>query len=309
MTNQIIIPNHLISHSEVEAFGQCEQKHYYAHTEQLEPVTSSRALATGNAGHFTLETFLQALINGADNEEASKHALQEISDHDDFDFDIIMKARELTKPWMEQIWPKLGWKVLAVEKEFRLTIEEGLIYPFKVDAIIERRGEMMIVDHKFVADPYNDTTIRLMPQMPRYIGAMRMMDLPVTGGIYNFVRTRQLKNPMAPMADAGRYGQVDNIPTKARIRHSLLEQIQEMRKIDSLEKMPANERPIPVRTVNKMNCDHCGFAELCAMDLEGRDTTFMKKVGFRPNTYGYKDLPTGDDVKSISLVDTKAITE
>lgn len=300
MEHETITPiNHLISHSEVEAFGQCEKKHEYAHIQQLQPNTSSRALDTGNAGHFTLETFLQALIDGADNTEAMRTAMQAIADHDSFDYDIIMKARELCKPWMELIWPKLGWKVMAVEKEFRLTIEEGLIYPFKVDAIIERRGEMMIVDHKFVADPYNDTTIRLMPQMPRYIGAMRMMDLPITGGIYNFVRTRNLKNPMAPMSDAGRYGQVDNIPNQARIRNSMLEQIQEMRKINELEKLPLDQRPLAVRTVNKMNCDHCGFAELCAMDLEGRDTTFMKKVGFSPNTYGYKDLPTGAVVKSI----------
>lgn len=300
MTNNIeVIPGeivnerHLISHSEVEAFGQCEQKHNFAHVQQLQPVTSSLALERGNAGHFIMETFLQAIINGADNTEAFKHAYKELGDHDDYSLEVISTIIGFTKPWFEHVWPKLGWKVLAVEKEFRLSIDDRLVYPFKVDAIIEVRGEMKIVDHKFVADPYADTTIRLMPQMPRYIGALNMMDLPVTGGIYNFIRTRKLNDPMA------RYSQVENNPNQHRIRTSLLEQIQEMRKIDELERMPLAQRPIPVRTVNKMNCDHCGFAELCAMELEGRDTAFMRKLNFKLNTYGYKDLPAVPDKKEL----------
>lgn len=284
-----VIERHLISHSEVEAFGQCEKKWSYAHLDQLEPVTQSAALGKGNAGHFLLEKFLKAIKAGADNTEARKEAINLLYE-EDYDNAIMGGAITVAKPWMEHIFPTLGWKIVEVEKEFRLTIDEDLVYPFKIDALIEYRGELILVDHKFVWDPYDANTISLMPQMPRYIGAMRMMDIPVTRGVYNFLRTRNLKNPME------KYSQVSNpidggkMP-EARIRHSMLEQVQEMRKIDAIEKMPESERPIMVRTVNKMNCAHCGFAELCSQELQtGKVAVKLREIGFRPNTYGYKEL-------------------
>jgi hypothetical protein len=77
----------------------------------------------------------------------------------------------------------------------------------------------------------------------------------------------------------------------ARIRTAMLEQVQEMRKINELTKLPVGERPIPIRTANKMNCGNCGFAELCATELEtGKEATLMRKTSFKPNSYGYKDL-------------------
>ena len=62
-----------------------------------------------------------------------------------------------------------------------------------------------------------------------------------------------------------------------------------MKAIQTFETTPIERRPIAIRVANKMNCDHCGFAELCAMELEGRDTTLMRKNDFEDNTYGYVD--------------------
>lgn len=284
-----IVPRHLISHSEVEAFGQCEKKWSYAHLDQLEPVTQSAALGKGNAGHFILEHFLKAIKAGADNTEARKTAINLLYE-EDFEHTIMGEAITIAKPWMEHVFPKLGWKIVEVEKEFRLTIDEDLVYPFKIDLLAEIRGELVLVDHKFVYDCYDTNTISLMPQMPRYIGAMRMMDIPVTRGIYNFLRTRKLKDPMEKYSQQSNPIDGGAMP-EARIRHSMLEQVQEMRKIDALEKMPESERPIMVRTVNKMNCAHCGFAELCSQELQtGKVAVNLRKIGFRPNTYGYKEL-------------------
>lgn len=275
---------HLISHSEVEAFGQCEKKHDYAHIQQLQPVTSSIALARGNAGHFTFETFLKAIKDGAETIEAKKAAFRAISDSDDFEHEVITQAISLTMPWIDFVWPKLGWKIVDVEREYRVTIDSDLIYPFKFDALVETKKGLVIVDHKFVADPYAPTTMRLMPQIPRYLGALRALGIDAKSGIYNFVRTRKLNDPMA------RYIQEPLEPTNFQIQNSVLELIQEMRKIDALEKLPLEERPIAVRTVNKMNCDHCGFAELCALELEGRNSDIMRRTDYMPNTYGYKDI-------------------
>jgi hypothetical protein len=278
------IVRHLISHSEVEALGQCERKWGYAHLEKLQPVTHSAALNKGNAGHFIIETFLKFIKEGMYFEEAAVKAIKAVYE-EDFPIEIIGEAVRIAKPWMNLIWPRLGWKIVAVEKEFRLSIGDDLVYPFKVDAIVEIRGELVLVDHKFVFDTYDDNTIHLMPQMPRYIGALRMMGIDVRYGIYNFLRTRKLK------VELDQYSQEVNKVTDARIRHSMLEQVQEMRKIQALKDMPESERPILVRTVNKMNCAHCGFVELCRQELEtGKVALFMRRTQFEPNTYGYKEL-------------------
>lgn len=279
-----VIERNLISHSEVEAFGQCEKKHDYAHIQQLEPITQGRALVRGNAGHKMMEEFLLAIKQGKTNQQAEKHAIMYLYEETDYEPDIIGEVAAIGKPWMQHIWPTLGWKVVDVEKEFRLTIDEQLVYPFKVDAIVQHRGVLKLVDHKFVYDPYPDNVIRVMPQMPRYIAALQLMDIPVVSGIYNFMRTRKLKDPLAA------YSQEPVEPNQHRLRHSLLEQIQEMRKIDAIEKTPAEHRLIPVRTANKMNCGHCGFADLCAAELDGQSTTKMRQIAFQANTYGYKEI-------------------
>lgn len=275
--------NILISHSECEAEAQCEMKHEYAHIQRIEPATVSIALQRGNAGHFALETFLKAIKAGMSNKKATNHAINELNDSEEWPLNVINEVRGLVIPWMENIFPTLGWKIVDVEREFRLEIEPGLIYPMKVDAIVEIRGELVIVDHKFVADPYGPEVIRLMPQVPRYIGALRQMGINVRYGIYNFIRTRKLteKTP---------YLQEPITPNNDRIYRSFMEMVQQMQKIRDRKLTPPENRPLPIRTVNKMNCGHCGFNELCGLELEGSNSEFLRKVAFVPNTYGYKDI-------------------
>lgn len=275
--------NILISHSECESEAQCEQKHAYAHMQKIEPATTSIALQRGNAGHFALETFLKAIKAGETNKKAVNIALNELNDSDDYPINVINEVRPLVTGWMENIFPTLGWKIVEVEREFRMEIEPGLIYPFKVDAIVEIRGELVIIDHKFVADPYSTEVIRLMPQVPRYIGALRQMGIDIRYGKYNFIRTRKLTTMSA-------YSEEPITPNNDRIYNSFMELVQQMRKIRDLKLLPQERRPIPIRTVNKMNCGHCGFNELCGLELEGRDSTKLREVAFIPNTYGYKDI-------------------
>lgn len=274
--------NILISHSECEAHSQCEKKHEYAHIQRIEPATVSIALQRGNAGHFALETFLKEIKGGMGNKTATNEALDALNDSD-YPMNVINEVRPLVTGWMEGVFPTLGWKIVDVEREFRLEIEPGLIYPMKVDAIVEIKGELVIVDHKFVADPYPPAVIRLMPQVPRYAGALRQMGIDIRYGIYNFVRTRKLTT-MSP------YSQELIQPNNDRIFNSFMEMVQEMRAIRDIKLMPEADRPLAIRTVNKMNCANCGFNELCALELEGASSKFLRKTSFVPNTYGYKDI-------------------
>ena len=277
------MPNELISHSEVEAFGQCEKKHEYAHIQKIQPKKSSLALDRGNAGHLMFEVFFKELLKGTPTEEAKQIAIMNPELMQQYSLQAVGEALPWVAYWIDNVWPTLGWKVVAVEVKNQIPVGEGLIYPFKYDLLVEIRGELVLVDHKFTYDAYSDQTIKILPQMPRYAGALRKLQIPVKYGIYNFVRTRKLNDPNA------RYKQVPVYFNDTRIKNSILELIQEMRAIKELEETPADKRRLSIRTANKMNCDHCGFSELCARELEGKDTKILRQLEFEENTYGYTE--------------------
>jgi hypothetical protein len=277
------MPKELISHSEADAHGQCQKKHEYAHVQKLMPKTSSIALDRGNAGHLILETFLKAIKDGDVQEVAKNKALMNPELMQKYPMVAVGEAMGWCVYWIDNIWPTLGWKIVTVEEKFQIDVAEGLAYPLKVDAIVEINRSLVIVDHKFTYDAYSDTVMRIIPQMPRYAGALRKLGVQIEYGIYNFIRTRPLKDP------AARFVQKKNPFNDHRIKQSIMELIQEMKAIQTFEQTPIEKRPIAIRVANKMNCDHCGFAELCAMELEGRDTKLMRINDFEENTYGYVD--------------------
>lgn len=280
------MPNELISHSEVESFSQCEKKHEYAHIQKIQPKSSSIALDRGNAGHLMFEVFFKSLKEGKPTSIAKQLALMNPELMQKYPMVAVGEAMGYVTYWIDNIWPRLGWKIVDVEREFRINVGEGLIYPLKCDLIVEINGELHLVDHKFTYDAYGESVERLLPQMPRYAGALRKLGINIRGGIYNYIRTRPLKDP------ASRFVQSPVKFNDNRIKESILDLIQEMRTIHQLELTPVNERRRSVRTANKMNCGNCGFAELCARELEGKDTTILRQLEFTENTYGYVDLET-----------------
>jgi hypothetical protein len=83
--------------------------------------------------------------------------------------------------------------VLAVEKEFHVRWnDEGDTINFKVDLIAANpQGKLIAGDHKFVWDYYQPKTVRLQPQLPKYIGMLRFLGHQVEAGLYNMIRTRR----------------------------------------------------------------------------------------------------------------------
>lgn len=259
----------LISHSEVDTYNQCEYKHYYAHTLKLESKSHSANLALGNTGHHFMQTFLTAIKEGAETPEAQTKATM-----DTIGMDRANKAIELGMLWIQDIWPNLDWKIIAVEHELRVTISETLVYPLKADVVVETEGKIAVVDHKFLYDPYPRSVIEILNQLPKYMAGFRNHGIPVDFAIYNMFRTRETKKDVLTV--------VPTYPSNNRVVQSMREQIEGMERIERGIKFP-------LRTATKVNCANCQFADLCTADLNGEDTSLMKEIYFQPNTYGYKD--------------------
>lgn len=274
----------LISHSEVEAKSQCAKKHDYAHNQKLQPVGHSMALNRGNAGHTMLEVFFLEIKKGTPTEQAKMLAMSAPKLRE-YPMEAVGEALALVMPWIDNVWPTLGWKIIEVEKEYRIPITETLIFPWKCDLLIEWRGEIWFVDHKFTYDAYADDVIEVLPQLPKYIGGIRKLGIPVKGGIYNFFRTRKLKNVMDAFV-------TKQVPVSdKRILETMRDQVQVMKEIETERTLGDTLSTRPVRTANKMNCANCGFLTLCTAELNGLETKKMREANFVPNTYGYKELP------------------
>ena len=261
----------LISHSEVDAFEQCEKKHYYGHELKLTKPHHGDGLNRGNAGHKYLEVWAKAMLEeGYTSEMAQIKALQETAHMPN-----AVDALQLVIPWVKDIWPTLGWKIIAVEGEYRVTITETLVFPFKFDLLVEIKGEIVVVDHKFLYDLYTQEMIDIFPQPVKYMAGLRSHGIDVKYAIYNMFRTRK--------TEIDKYKQLETRPNAFRIKTAMQEQVEGMKRIEA-------KNPIPLRTANKMNCGNCQFAPLCAAELRGENTQLMRDNFYVHNTYGYTDI-------------------
>jgi hypothetical protein len=267
-----VIARRIISHSEVEALGQCETKHYYGHELKITSKSHSVGLQRGTDGHVFFETFFKSILAGNSNTHAKTEAIMATAGLQ-YGPEIINKC----SVWVDKIWPTLGWKIVAVELELRVAISETLVYACKIDLLVEINGVLVLVDHKFLYDFYTQQLVDIFPQMPKYMAALRQHGYDVKYAIYNMVRTREVTD------FDKKYQQLETHPNDFRIKNAFREQVQVMKRID--------EGIVnPTHTANKMNCANCQFADLCAEDLAGKSTKLMIEAFYVPNTYGYEDI-------------------
>lgn len=292
----------VISHSEVETYLLCEQRHFYAFGDNtfgdlqgLEPLNLSDALYRGIVGHSALEAFYKAIKEGKPYDTAAEMSSQECmvwSTKPNPKYNILADLNGRILPrYFEYAKEKFneGWRPEYVENEFRLKFkvseETTYIYPFKPDVIMrDPNGNLWVWDHKFVYNFYSQEEINLLPQIPKYIGALRALGLHIVGGYYNQLRWREVK-------DLSAHNRLDPFkPSDERVVNAFRQQIRVMEKIASLKEGSYEDWEQNLnRTLNGMVCKSCSFKHLCATMLNGSDGKLMRKVEFRANSYGYKE--------------------
>lgn len=298
----------IISHSEVETRLSCERRHWYAFGDStfgehagLEPKMLSDSLYRGITGHTALGVFYGAIKAKLPYDEAVKAAIGHL---DDMAMSAVMNSgnpRDITiiSDLKSRILPRYfngkgrelhdkGWRPEYVEHVFRLEMDfDGgrYVYPFKPDVImLDPSGNRWVFDHKFVYNFYDETAINLLPQIPKYIGALRALGIHIKGGYYNQLRWREVKDPNAHVS------QDRFVPTDARVQNAFRQQFKVMEEIASLKTGPLSDWDADTtRVLNNMVCKGCSFKSLCTVELNGHDSTLMRKVEFKANTYGYQE--------------------
>lgn len=266
-----------ISNSQAASYDTCQKLYELAHIDNLQPKEKSEPLEKGNTGHKIIEVWAQGILDGKD----STTALQEgILAGMKYNHMLATKVIPLVTHWVQNEFPKLGWKILAVEKTFFVpvgTANDGrtLVFPFTVDLLIEAGGYIVVVDHKFTQDFYEPNIISMAPQLKRYVAGLRALGIRAHHGTYNFFRTREnMKNIPE------RLGQRDDRPNKDQIVEAFTSQVAKMKRI-------ANHEGPYIRSAGSYTCKRCPMLKICVVETRGDDSTLLREMDYEKNTYTY----------------------
>lgn len=269
-----------ISGSQVANYMQCQKKFELAHIEKLMGANGSgKALEKGKTGHKILEVWAKAHKDGMDTETALSLGMAAGME---FNTGFAVEVFPMIAYWVKNVFPNLGWKILEVEKTYYArvgTAKDGrpLIFPFTIDLLVEAEGKIVIVDHKFQADAFEEDMIELMPQLKKYIVALRSQKINVHHAIYNTFRTRVMK-----AGPDERNVMQKTVPRVPQLKAAMKTQIVMMHKIDE----HAGEY---LRVLDKNVCTYCPFKKICIVETNGEDATLIKQFDYVTTDYGYDD--------------------
>lgn len=297
-----------VSHSRVESFLRCARQEYYSYGRKLQRKETSTALALGTAVHSVLQALYSTILAAGNTKAAQLNAypeaasaalarVEEIYAEGFVDSEkraplrLIIEKYLQHEPFIDNEWrdddPR-QWTILAVEKEFRLEwdAESKSSYPFVVDLIARNPdGYVIVIDNKAVYDLYRYEDTELMPQIPKYIGALRALGHKVGNfGVYNMLRTRPDTKKGRPLSEWALALEFDI--TGQRVVRSFQEQITASQLVHQLDSLSDEERDLrALRVNNKDICNRmCDFKELCVEDLRGGNTTVLLRALYEPKT-------------------------
>jgi hypothetical protein len=268
---------------------------------ELEPKEHilSKALFRGIVGHRIWEAYYQALKDGFSVDEAKQIGLKaqeaeiekvvrENPEHYDM-IQIAMELRTLFDTYTE-VYRVDDFKPLEVESVFKTTMRLGLEYGLRLDVLAEMtkgefRGDIVVLDHKFLYNFKTPDEIDMDGQLPKYISTVKDNGIVVTKGRFNMIRYRSLKNNRPEDLFHREWIK----PKKAEIEQIWKDQTIVSNEIEYMKQLPpAAASEAAVRNMSPYICRSCYFKKLCKLELNGQDITNAVVMDYQPNTYGYQ---------------------
>ncbi len=289
----------IISNSEVSDFLTCERKHLFSFGYSKESKHPSDSLTTGILGHEVLAEIYRAIKGGASVKEAEQDGMRlltEILISGKYSAETVSKVQILISRYMAQDTLATGTRILEVERDFYLPINDDYWYGMRLDLLVEPlvgrlKGSVLLIDHKFTYDFYQPDNLLLNPQMPKYVGTVRYNGYPVHEAYLNMFRTRFPSHLISKKSNDDLFKRMPvglQEMNQARIRNALKTQMTASERILERRKLPLDlwqEEALPVQ--NNMICRSCPFKNPCIM-MEA-DVPAEKALGgeYQSRSYGY----------------------
>lgn len=286
----------IISNSEVDTFLTCQKKWFFAFILGKEPKTKSRSLNIGIIGHEIQAEYYRFIKAGAGKSAAYQAAMKLLTKYfaTTDDYEPLSVVQKLFNRYVEQDTLADNAEILAVEEDFYLPINDEIWYAMRLDLLVRSisgrsAGNINLVDHKFTYDFYSPDDLKLNPQTPKYVGALRFNGVPVYDGYLNQLRTRFPAHLIDKKTDADLFRMDRTATTPERIKQSFRQQIIASERIIDRRALPMDlqvQESIPI--LNRMVCRNCPFKLPCQMSEDGIPITSVMQSQFMDRSYGYK---------------------
>lgn len=280
----------LVSNSEIQTFLSCQRKHYWAFRKCLAPdKPNSKALTRGIVGHEALETYYRGKKENAPHEYCVSAALEvidnSIEEYEDLQKDLSQLRDVLVRYF--DFYENEPWKVLEVERQYETMWETGLHYGMQLDLLVEvtagrDKGQIHLVDHKFVYDFWSDRELSMNPQVNKYLRTLVDNGVPVRKGILNQVRYRKLKDPKPDSlfrrdVVVTMRSEMDRYMNEAYRVASVIKYLSELTEAEHFAET--------LMRIDKETCGKCAYQPLCKLTMQGQDTRLTERTLYTRNKY------------------------
>ncbi len=295
----------IVSNTEVTQYNTCKRSHRYRFGTDgntgIEPrlLNMSYALYRGIIGHEALAAYYQIMQSGFEVDDCRFAAMQVINKErmrvlqespEDFGHIEVLNELSMLLEAYSVFWAsdKFLFTVVAVEEVYTANIALDLDYGMRLDLLVRfktglYKDELCLIDHKFSYNFKTPMEMSLDAQLPKYVNTLRKNGLAVKHAWFNQIRYRSIRNA-APNQIFKR--------DSGELNKTAMNTIWDEQRGLALE-LSANPS-YPYRNQGIITCRGCYFQKICNADLKGEDTTLLRKMEYRDNSYGYVDLTSSD---------------
>lgn len=302
MSDKEFNPNtRLISGSEVKSFQTCEMQWWYNYRLGVTPKKLSDGLFRGIMGHEALSDFYGALKNGATVEQAHE-TMRNWMARESAKNNQLAKEGFITLTMMSERmslitelamlldayvanYGQADFDMYEVVEVEHMHVSDDF-FAMRLDVLFRERlsGQLVLADHKFVANFYGDKQIKANSQLPLYMRVVVGDRLEIVShGFLNEIRTRVTK-------EGPEFERVEIPYIEAVAKRRALEQGRVAARIREKWRMGLDEsRESCDRNLSDYSCKFCLVAKPCFLDLEGKVSEMKAVVNaeYERSTYGY----------------------
>jgi len=293
----------LISGSEVAAFQKCEMAWWFAHRVHLAPKKLPDGLFRGVMGHEALSKFYGALKAGNSIEDGRTRALEFVTREVEKATQQMMSGY-IPADWFAERLALITFMESTLRDYFNFWAEKDFqryeiievehmhvgerFFAMRLDVLLREHstGDLVLMDHKFVKDPYLEKQLLLNSQFPRYMNVLiGDREENVKYGYLNQIRTRKDVTEAEKRFVRRRIDYNATVADRrTRDQESVADEIRELYVLDPIE---AKEKVR--RTLSDYTCRFCAFARPFMYDLKGDSENFDLELvdNFEKSTYGY----------------------
>lgn len=294
-----------VSNSEVGVWLTCQRKYFYSFdlgrapkiTNSIQSIKKPSTLEVGTFGHDVLAIYYEALRIGRPLDEALSDAREHMARLMISPINWRQEVVSHVATVLQRYWRHYAkadydkYEILGVEQEYNLPLTDEFAYVFRLDLLLKIRGTTKIElwDHKFKYDFFSPEEISLTGQMPKYLGALRH------NGIWpEAVRINQIRAltraPTSSWTDKDYFTRTPVVPSNAKIKRAMTEQIIASQEISEWRELPIETRRASAKRAMDAfpsPCVKCPFNLPCRMEYDGGNIELLLDKDFGPNSYDY----------------------